>query len=124
MQTALQELYARFGRGDLAGVIELCSDDIVFHIPGRVSFSGEHTKAGFGSFVNHVMQISEGTFRESIVDLMVGEQFGSVLLIHTLERNGRTIEYRTIHLWRIEHERFAEWWEYPQDLHEFEAAWS
>ncbi|MDQ3147600.1 MAG: nuclear transport factor 2 family protein [Actinomycetota bacterium] len=46
-----REVYDAFGQGDMAAVLSFCHDDIVFHVPEKAPFSGDHTKAGFGEFI-------------------------------------------------------------------------
>jgi len=66
----LMELYENFGNGDLSGVLALCTDDIVFDVPGAAPFSGTYSKATFVDLITQVMQISGGTFGEKAVDII------------------------------------------------------
>jgi hypothetical protein len=120
----LRQLYADFGRGDMGAVLAACSDSIVFHVPGRNKLAGGHDKGGFPAFIGQVMEMSAGTFREEIVDLMVGERYSAALLLHTLQKHGEPKEYLTIHLWEWDGEKFSNWWEHPRDQHVFDEIWS
>jgi ketosteroid isomerase-like protein len=108
----------------MATVLGYCDDTIVFHVPGKAPFSGDHTKADFGDWMGHVMQISGGTFEEDIRDILVSGDRVLVILDHHFEKNGRPVQYDTSHLWTVKDGRFVEWRELPDDQDEFTAAWS
>jgi ketosteroid isomerase-like protein len=46
-----------------------------------------------------------------------------VLATDKLTRNGKTLEYRTVHVWRIENGKPVAWYEYPRDLYQYDAIW-
>jgi ketosteroid isomerase-like protein len=121
----LRELYTRFGRGDLAGVLELCTDDVTFDVPGKSQLPSRTTKATFGpELVGKVMQLSGGTFREELIDILAGETHAAAYLTHSFERAGKPYSYRTIHLWGLRDGKLSSWREFPEDQHVFDAAWA
>jgi hypothetical protein len=125
IESNLRELYSRFSSGNLPGVLELCTDDIVFELPGNNRLPKRCTKETFGpGLIATVMQLSGGTFREDVVDIMAGESHGAAYLLHSLTRDGKPIEYKTLHLWGVMGDRFCSWRELPEDLYAFDAAWS
>jgi ketosteroid isomerase-like protein len=120
----LKELYDRFARGDIAGVIAMCDESMVYKVPGSIPTSGTYSNGTVGKLVDMTMQMSNGTFRETPVDIIANDNHGVVLLIHSLERKGKRIEYRTSHLWTIRNGKFVAWEEYPGSEEEFKQAWS
>src|SRR6266567_8431386 len=99
MHDVLRKLYADFARGDMDAVLAACDDSIVFHVPGANPLSGDYSKSEFGPrLIAKVMQITGGTFREEVLDIMVGERHGAVLLDHTFMKDGSPQQYLTIHL--------------------------
>jgi len=124
VEEQLRTVYAAFAQGNVAGVLSPCSDDMIFHVPGTSPLAGDHTRAGFVDLAGRLVRISGGSFREEMVDVLSGETHGAALLLHSLRRNGRPVSYTTVHLWRLRGGRFCEWWELPQDLDAFNAAWS
>lgn len=120
----LAELYERFARRDFAGVLAMCSDEITFTVPGHTLFSGVHTKADFQDWINQVWSISEGTFREVPRRIVANDRHGIVLLAHYLNRGGKELHYRTVHVWEIEKGLFTRWEEWPGDEAAFSDAWS
>jgi len=121
-EEAIPEVYAAFAKGDLETVLGLCDDGIVFHVPGRTSFSGVHTKADFGAWIGEVMRICDGTFQEEIVDVLVSDDRVLVVLDHHFQKNGKPEQYFASHLWTVKDGRFSEFRELPDDQDEFTAA--
>ena len=103
----LKELYNRFARGDIEGVIAMCDESMVWKVPGSIPTSGIYSNHTFGKLVDMTMQMSEGKFRESPVDIIANDSHSVVLLIHSLGRNGKRIEYRTGHRWTIRNGKFV-----------------
>ena len=120
----LQDLYEKFGKGDLDGMLALCTDDITFHIPGATPFSGVHNRAGFLGVVGKVMEISGGSFGEKPYAIIANDEHGVALLEHWLTRDGRRIEYRTDHIWQFRGDKCSRWEERPGDEDAFNRAWS
>jgi ketosteroid isomerase-like protein len=120
----LRHAYAAFSRGDLEGYLRYCSDEIVFHVPGRNPVSGTYTRAQFLPFIGRVMELSNGTFHEAVLDVAANDHRGLVLTEHEFERKAKKHVYRTAHIYRIEDGKLAEFREYPEDLYVFDAAWS
>jgi len=120
----LAELYDRFARGDMAGVITMCDESMVYKVPGSVPTSGTYNNATFGDMVKKAMEIANGTFKETAIDIIANDYHGIVLLNHSLERNGKLIEYRTTHRYKIHNGKFVSWEEYPGSESEFNEAWA
>ena len=120
----LRAAYAAFARGDLDGYLDYCTADITFHVPGRSPVAGTFTRGQFHDpFIRTVMERSGGTFRETLIDVLAGDDHGVVLLLHELEREGQPQRYSTAHVYRIREGKLASFEEYPQDLYAFDEAW-
>lgn len=120
----LAELYEKFTQGDLAGVIAMCDESMVYTVPGSVPTSGTYDNTTFVNLVQKTMEIAKGTFKETVIDIIANDYHGIVLLNHSLERTGKRIEYRTAHRWKIRNAKFVRWEEYPGSESEFNEAWS
>jgi uncharacterized protein len=124
-EATLRQAYAAFGRGDLAGYLALCADDITFRVPGRGIVAGTFTRDQFfAPFISTVMEGTGGSFRETVVDAVANETRGMVLTQHEFERKGRKHRYQTIHLYRFDHGKLTDFEEYPEDLYAFDEAWA
>ena len=121
----LEKLYADFAQGDLPAVFAACADQITFQVPGKGPLAGKYTKETFGpGFVMKLHEISGGTFKMEVHDILASDQHAAVLATDKLERGGKPVEYRTVHIWRFEGGRPVAWYEYPRDLYQFEVTWA
>ena len=84
-ESMLQELYARFGQGDMPGFLAGCADRVTFSVPGEAAVSGEFTKATFMDLIGRVMERSGGTFREDVLGVFANDQHGVLLLHHQFD---------------------------------------
>ena len=124
-ETTLRSVYEAFGRGDMDGVLANCTDDIIFHNPGRSQIAGDYKgRDGFMAMAGKVMELSGGTFREELTDALANDRHGIALARHSLERSGKKYEYHTVHVWRIKDGKFTEFFEHPGDTIAFEEAWA
>ena len=121
----LREPYGAFARGDLDGYLTHCTDDIVFHVPGRGKVAGTYARDQFASsMIKTVIDLTHGTFRETVLDVVANERRGVVLALHEMDRGSGPISYRTAHIYAIRDGKLAEFREYPEDLYAFDAAWA
>jgi ketosteroid isomerase-like protein len=120
----LRELYDRFSKGDIEGVLAMCTDDIAVHVPGTAPFSGDYTKATFPDLIWQVMQISGDTLGDLPVEVIADDEQAVAVLDHTLRRDGRTITYRADHIWWLRDGKFCACLVRPGDEEEFSRAWS
>ena len=121
----LEKLYSDFSKGDLAAVLEACADKVTFQVPGKSPLAGKYDKSTFGSgFVMKLMELSGGTIKVEVHDILASDQHGVVLATDKLTRNGKPFEYRTVHVWRFEGGKPVAWYEYPRDLYQYDSVWS
>jgi len=122
-ETWLQELYARFAAGDLAGFLDGCTDDVVFAVPGYASVSGTYRRDTFEAWIGGVIGRTGGTFREDVLDVVANDEHGVLLLLHLFDRDDQHYEYQTAHLVEFRDGKIARWTEHPGSMAEFETAW-
>jgi ketosteroid isomerase-like protein len=119
----LRDLYEKFGKGDIAGFLAGCTEEVRFSVPGDTVVSGTYTKPTFNDLVTRVMERSGGTFREEAVEVVANDRHGVLVLDHSLRRDGIERSYRTSHLVEFANGRISSWLECPGSLTEFEDAW-
>lgn len=121
----LKKFYDCFAQGDVNGMLELCSDDVTFQVSGKSKLAGKYNKVTVGSqLIGKIMELSDGTFKLEVHDIMASDQHGMVLTTDTVVKNGMKHEYRTVHVWRIQNGKPVAWYEYPRDLYQYDAIWS
>src|SRR6187402_2712695 len=95
-EETLQTAYAAFAKGDLAGYLNYCTENITFRVPGKGKISGTFRRDQFISpWVSSVMELTNGTFRETVNGVVANDQYGVVLATHEFERNGGKFKYDT-----------------------------
>ena len=72
--------------------MEMLADDIVWHVPGRNLLSRDYNgKAEVAGFWARARELSGGTVRTELIDVLVGDQFGIALVRVFAEREGRIL---------------------------------
>ncbi len=121
----LEKLYADFAKGDFQGVLDACAENITFQVSGKSRLAGKYTKANFVSdFAARLRELSGNTLKLEVHDILAGDLHAAVLMTSRLERSGKTIEYRTVHVWRFDGNKPLAWYEYPRDLYHFDQIWN
>lgn len=117
--------YDAFDRGDVDTVMGLFADDIQWHVPGQSLVSGDYSgKEEVGGFFGKLMDLSSGTFRIEIHDLLANEEHGIALVTLKAERNGRTLDAKDAHIWHLKDGIATEYWACTFDLTAYDAFWS
>jgi uncharacterized protein len=122
-ESRLRELYGMFARGDLAGFLDGCTEDVAFAVPGYAWGGGTHTRDEFVPWIEATIARTGGTFREDIIEVVANDEHGVLLLVHHFDRDGQHYEYQTAHLVAFRDGKIARWTEHPGSMREFEAAW-
>ena len=121
----LETLYAHFASGKVAEALSLCADNCTFQLAGKSKLAGKYDKTTFATkFMTTLTELSGGTFKMDVHDIMASDRHGLVLSTDTIMRAGKPTEYRTVHVWRFENGKPVAWYEYPRDLYAFDALWS
>jgi ketosteroid isomerase-like protein len=117
---ALEKLYSEFLKG-----LEGCSEQVTFQVPGRSKLAGKYTRATFvPEFVTRIRELSGGTFKLSVHDILASDLHATVLASYQLVRDGKPVELRTVHVWRFENGKPLAGYEYPRDLYQYDLIWS
>jgi hypothetical protein len=66
--------YVTFGKGDLAALEELSTEDVVRHVAGRSELAGTHEgRTAVFEFFGNVMELTEGSFRVEPLTLLADD---------------------------------------------------
>ena len=120
----LSSVYAHFSEGNFQAVLDACSDSMTFQIAGKSKLAGKYTKDTFlTNFVVKMKELSGGSYKLEVHDILASDLHAAVLASSKLTTHGKTVELRTVHVWRFDHGKPIAWYEYPRDLYQFDAAW-
>ncbi|HKO58728.1 MAG TPA: nuclear transport factor 2 family protein [Thermoanaerobaculia bacterium] len=121
----LRRAYATFTSGDVDGYLALCTPDITFTVPGSNRVAGIYSRQEFRErLIPNVMGLTNGTFREVVLDVFTSDRGGVVRAEHTFDRNGRAYDFRTLHIYDIRDGKLASFQEVAEDARIFDEAWA
>ena len=120
---SLKRLYELWQTGDAASISREFSDKLTFEIKGRSRIAGKHDRSQFTALMSKMKELSAGTLNSEIHDMLVSERHGMVLATHKLMRDGKALEYRSVHVWRFENGLPIAGYEYLRDQSQFDEIW-
>lgn len=113
-------------QGDGAAVMDALAEDVVWHVPGKNLLSRDYQgKAEVAGFFGKVRELSGGSIRTEVLDVLAGARFGIALVRVYAEREGRTLDGQfQAFTYRIEGGKIAEFWFMVEDRDAVDAFWS
>lgn len=121
----LEKWYSDFARADVVSMLEKCSDKMTFQISGKSKLAGKYTRDNFQqNYFAQLNALSGGTIKFEVHDILASDLHATVLLSEKLVRDGKPVEYRSVHVWRFENGKPVAWYEYPRDLYQFDEIWA
>ncbi len=118
----LEKMYADFQTGNVPGILAACADEMTFNVPGKSKLAGKFTKADVvQKFFMQLGELSGGTLKLEVHDILASDQHGVALVTDKLTRNGKPVEFRGVHVWRFQNGKPVAWYEYPRDLYQFDS---
>lgn len=116
--------YAAFLSNDMATLNDLFADDIEWHAPGRSQVSGdfrgkEEVFATFGK----VFELTGGTFKLEIHDVLANDTHAVVLARSTGERGDMKLDDRGVQVFHITDGKVTEQWLHPGDVYANDQFW-
>lgn len=117
--------YAAFGSGDIPTLNGLFSDDVIWHVGGRSSITGDYKgKAEVFGFFGRLAQETGGTFRLDLHDVLANDEHAIGMVKTTGERNGRTLDDDGVQVFHIEGGKVTESWFHPGDQYASDEFWT
>ena len=116
--------YEAFGTGDMATLNELFADDIVWNAPGRNQLSGTYRGKDevFANF-QKVAELTGGSFKLDIHDVLANDDHAVVLIHSTGEREGKKLDDKGVQVFHIKGGKVTEEWLHPGDTHANDEFW-
>ena len=122
----VREVFAANRRGDIDALRnQYFADGIRLHYPGRSPLAGDHDGVAqvFG-FFGRVFELSQGTFRTELHDVVANDEHAVALFTARADRVGRRLEDRVVEVFHIRDGKATEAWIYPADLYVSDEFWS
>ncbi|MFN7685051.1 MAG: nuclear transport factor 2 family protein [Oligoflexia bacterium] len=121
---ALKRLYELWRSGDVEAITQAFPSGLTFEIKGQSVLAGKRDLSGFSRLLGSLKELSAGTFEHEIHDILSSDRHAMVLATCRLVRGGKPIEYRTVHVWRLESGLPIAGYEYLRDQYQFDQIWS
>lgn len=109
--------YEAFGKGDMATVSDLIANDVIWHVGGSSPLAGDYKgkDAVFG-FFGKLMEMTGGTFKLKVHDILANDEHSVTLVTATAERNGKKLDTRQAHVTHPDSEgRVKEFWAFDEN---------
>jgi ketosteroid isomerase-like protein len=121
----LERGYDAFAKGDIPTALGVFANDIAWHVPGRSPLSGDYKgNEEVLGFLAKSMELSGGTLRIDVDDILCQGERAVVLCTVSAERNGQRWSSPEIHVWRIVNGQAVEFHEFQGDQQTEDEFWS
>ena len=117
--------YEAFSSGNLQALDDLFAEDILWHVGGRSSLAGDYKgRQEVYGFFGKLAEGSGGSFRLELHDILANDHHGVGLVHTTGQREGRTLDDNTVHVFELEDGKVKEFWGYPDDQYAADEFWA
>jgi ketosteroid isomerase-like protein len=124
-QASLEAIYELWRKRQFAPMLDLLPETASFQVAGKSVLAGKYSRANFLSeFLERQWTLSEQTFSMEVHDILTSDRHALVLTTESLLREGKRLEYRCVHVWRMEGGKPSAWYLYSRDLYQFDAIWN
>ena len=117
--------YAAFARGDIAAVLAILAEDVLWHVPGRGPLARDYRGHGeVLGFFGRFMELCDQTFRIQIDDVLANSERVVVLCTESAQRLGRSWSSPQVHVWTVKNGRATVFWQFQGDQQTEDEFWS
>jgi len=104
---------------------EVLDKDILWHVPGRGPLSRDYRgHAEVLGFFQRFMELSEGTFRITVDDVLAKGDRVIALVTESARRRGREWSSPQVHAWTVVNGRATVFWQFQGDQQTEDEFWS
>ena len=108
--------YESFAAGDIAALMDIWADDIVWHTAGNNPLAGDHSgKEAVAAYLGGVVQNTGGTFRAELQQVFADDTNGFSLHKGTATSDGVELEAWSVLGYRIRDGKISEIWTFDYD---------
>lgn len=117
--------YEAFAKGDVETVLARFDEGIVWHVPGRSALAGDyHGHQGVMEFFGKLVEMTGGSFRLELHDVLATDDHVVALVRGTAERNGTARTSNNAHVWHVSDGKATEFWGLSEDPYGDDEFWS
>jgi ketosteroid isomerase-like protein len=125
-EEVMQRYVGAARRGDFDAAFAMFAEDIVFRIPGRSSFSGEHRgRERAMAYINEARALSrEHEVEVEVVDALTSADRFALIVVERFHRGDGIVEIRRANVYRVRGDEIDEIWIFEGDQYEVDALMS
>jgi ketosteroid isomerase-like protein len=122
-EEVMERYVAAARRGDFDAAFAMFADDIVFRIPGRSSFAGEHHgRERAMAYIDAARALSrEHEVQVEVLDALTSTDRFALIVVERFHRDGEIFEIRRANLYRVRGDEIDEIWIFEADQYEVDA---
>lgn len=121
----IRKAYDDFAKGDIPAVLGVFDASITWHVPGHSPLSGDYRGHDeVVGFFKHTMELSGGVFSIEVHNVLADDDVVVALVTVTAARNGRSMGFPEVHVWRLANEKIIEFREFQGDEQTEDRFWS
>jgi ketosteroid isomerase-like protein len=111
----LRRYLEALAEGDMDTVRAAFAEDAVWHLPGKSPLAGDYEGPdAILGFIGRSSEMTGGTFRLELLDVMASEEHGVQWQRITAERNGKSLDEVEAIVCRMREGKIAEAWHRPE----------
>jgi uncharacterized protein len=118
----MRNAFDSLASGNLDAFKEVLEEDAFIHYPGHGAVSGERERVA--EFFAKLIELSGGTFRAELIDILADDERAVVLHRTTARRDGKTLDTRCVLVCEIRGGKVASAQVFPADQDMEKAFWS
>jgi ketosteroid isomerase-like protein len=108
IEQILRKNYDAFAQGNADPLMASLADDVQWRVSGGSPLAGDYTgKTEVLGFFGKMMQLYGQTLKLQVVDVLASNKHGVVLTQEESRYNGKTLSFRSVHVWEVENEKLA-----------------
>ena len=125
-EVLVRESFAAFERGDVDALrSKFFAEDVRYHVPGRKPPAGDYEGVDqVLGFFGQVVELSGGTFRFELHDVLANDEHAVALYTARAERAGKHLEENIVLVFHIRGGKATEVWAQFTDLYAVDEFWS
>ena len=121
----IKNAYDAFSRGDVPGAMSAFAEDILWHVPGRGPLSRDYRgRAEVLGFFGHFMELSGGSFRLQVDDVLAKDNRVVVLCTGAPSAAAGSWSAPQVHVWTVKDGKATVFREYEGDQQGDDEFWS
>ena len=106
-------------------VLGIFDENIVWHVPGRSPLAGDYKgHAEVTAFFGKIFELSGGSFKLELHDVLANDEHAVVLSRQTGERAGKRLDQNSVDVWHIKNGKATEFWGLTVDPYLEDEFWS